>query len=376
MRAAVQAVRAGRARPDRRRRAVAARTCARGCAPRPTRSSASITPGPFHAVGVWYDGLLPDDRRRGARAARARRRRPAAAPDGPRRRCAPLPGRGRRLRPADRARIGARFVLLGEASHGTHEFYRERARDHAAADRRGAASRRSRSRPTGPTPTASTAIVAGRATTPSAEEALATSGASRPGCGATPRWSSSSSGCASTTTRCRRRPEGRLLRPGPLQPARVDGGGGRLPGAGRPRGGAARARALRLLRPLRRRPAGLRLRGRDRRGGVVRAAGGRAAGRARRMARRRGAARRARRRGRALLRRAERAARGERRGVLPLDVPRRRRSWNLRDRHMAETLDALVAHLERTSGPAKVVVWAHNSHLGDARATEMGRRAS
>jgi erythromycin esterase-like protein len=48
-------------------------------------------------------------------------------------------------------------------------------------------------------------------------------------------------------------------------------------------------------------------------------------------------------------------------------------SWNLRDRHMAETLDALLAHLERQNGSAaKVVVWEHNSHLGDARATEMG----
>ncbi len=45
-------------------------------------------------------------------------------------------------------------------------------------------------------------------------------------------------------------------------------------------------------------------------------------------------------------------------------------SWNLRDRHMAETLDALAAHLDRDA-PAKIVVWAHNSHLGDARATEM-----
>jgi erythromycin esterase-like protein len=49
-------------------------------------------------------------------------------------------------------------------------------------------------------------------------------------------------------------------------------------------------------------------------------------------------------------------------------------SWNLRDRHMAETLDALVRHLEREGRRAKVVVWAHNSHLGDARATEMGQR--
>jgi erythromycin esterase-like protein len=49
-------------------------------------------------------------------------------------------------------------------------------------------------------------------------------------------------------------------------------------------------------------------------------------------------------------------------------------TWNLRDRHMTETLDALVTHLERQAGRAKVAVWAHNSHLGDARATEMGRR--
>jgi erythromycin esterase-like protein len=45
-------------------------------------------------------------------------------------------------------------------------------------------------------------------------------------------------------------------------------------------------------------------------------------------------------------------------------------SWNLRDRHMAETLDRLLEHLGRDS---KMIVWAHNSHLGDARATEMGR---
>ena len=47
-------------------------------------------------------------------------------------------------------------------------------------------------------------------------------------------------------------------------------------------------------------------------------------------------------------------------------------SWNLRDSHMAETLNALVTRLdgERT----KVIVWAHNSHLGDARATEMSER--
>jgi erythromycin esterase-like protein len=49
-------------------------------------------------------------------------------------------------------------------------------------------------------------------------------------------------------------------------------------------------------------------------------------------------------------------------------------SWNLRDRHMVETLGALVDHLDQYVGQnrAKVVVWAHNSHLGDARATELG----
>lgn len=47
-------------------------------------------------------------------------------------------------------------------------------------------------------------------------------------------------------------------------------------------------------------------------------------------------------------------------------------SWNLRDRHMADTFDALQLHLARMlRRPAKVVVWAHNSHIGDARATEV-----
>jgi erythromycin esterase-like protein len=49
-------------------------------------------------------------------------------------------------------------------------------------------------------------------------------------------------------------------------------------------------------------------------------------------------------------------------------------SWNLRDRHMADTLDQLVAHLEHTGRSGRVVVWAHNSHVGDARATEMAAR--
>jgi erythromycin esterase-like protein len=47
-------------------------------------------------------------------------------------------------------------------------------------------------------------------------------------------------------------------------------------------------------------------------------------------------------------------------------------SWNLRDGHMAETLEALIAHLEQKGLRGKVVVWEHNSHIGDARATAMG----
>jgi erythromycin esterase-like protein len=47
-------------------------------------------------------------------------------------------------------------------------------------------------------------------------------------------------------------------------------------------------------------------------------------------------------------------------------------SWNLRDRHMAETLQALLAHFDKARGPTKAVVWEHNSHIGDARATSMG----
>ena len=44
-------------------------------------------------------------------------------------------------------------------------------------------------------------------------------------------------------------------------------------------------------------------------------------------------------------------------------------SWNLRDTHMFETL----GHLLAAKGPhARAVVWAHNSHIGDARFTEMG----
>jgi erythromycin esterase-like protein len=48
-------------------------------------------------------------------------------------------------------------------------------------------------------------------------------------------------------------------------------------------------------------------------------------------------------------------------------------SWNLRDRHMADTLEAILQFQRRHVGEPGIVVWAHNSHVGDARATERTR---
>jgi erythromycin esterase-like protein len=50
-------------------------------------------------------------------------------------------------------------------------------------------------------------------------------------------------------------------------------------------------------------------------------------------------------------------------------------TWNLRDTHMAETLQAISRYEEAIRGEkAKIVVWAHNTHQGDARMTEMGEK--
>ena len=49
-------------------------------------------------------------------------------------------------------------------------------------------------------------------------------------------------------------------------------------------------------------------------------------------------------------------------------------SWNLRETHMMQTLVSLQQHLARYQAPARMVIWAHNSHVGDARATQMSRR--
>jgi erythromycin esterase-like protein len=49
-------------------------------------------------------------------------------------------------------------------------------------------------------------------------------------------------------------------------------------------------------------------------------------------------------------------------------------TWNLRDAHMADTLVRLMQHLARRQGLTKAVVWAHNSHVGNADATSMSMR--
>jgi erythromycin esterase-like protein len=49
-------------------------------------------------------------------------------------------------------------------------------------------------------------------------------------------------------------------------------------------------------------------------------------------------------------------------------------SKSVRDRHMADTLERLIVHLERRRKPVKVVVWEHNAHAGDARMTSLARR--
>lgn len=45
-------------------------------------------------------------------------------------------------------------------------------------------------------------------------------------------------------------------------------------------------------------------------------------------------------------------------------------SWNLRDRHMLETIERIMEHNRRLGHDTKLIVWAHNSHVGDARATD------
>ena len=48
-------------------------------------------------------------------------------------------------------------------------------------------------------------------------------------------------------------------------------------------------------------------------------------------------------------------------------------SWNIRDTHMMETAQTLLHYLERSTAKPKIIIWAHNSHIGNAAATQMGR---
>ena len=48
-------------------------------------------------------------------------------------------------------------------------------------------------------------------------------------------------------------------------------------------------------------------------------------------------------------------------------------TWNIRDKHMVQTLAAIHEHLVRQHGRSGIAVWAHNSHVGDARATDRSR---
>jgi erythromycin esterase-like protein len=43
-------------------------------------------------------------------------------------------------------------------------------------------------------------------------------------------------------------------------------------------------------------------------------------------------------------------------------------TWNLRDHHMADTLESVARHVERRGRSGKIIVWAHNSHVGDSAA--------
>lgn len=58
-----------------------------------------------------------------------------------------------------------------------------------------------------------------------------------------------------------------------------------------------------------------------------------------------------------------------------LFLNRKNSSWNLRDGHMTETVELLSTYYDQLLGrPSKIIIWAHNSHIGDARATEMKER--
>ena len=185
--------RRGRLRASRRSRSTPSASGTRTSRRPPTRRSATCWPrrGTEDAPEARAE---PERRLRGSRRCKiVRERRPSA-------------DRRRRTTTRSWTRIGdARFVLLGEASHGTHEFYRERARiTRRLIERTGLQRGRRRGRLARRLPRQPLRARPERRRCDAGERWPA-SGASRPGCGATPTWSSSSSGCAPTTTLPRRR---------------------------------------------------------------------------------------------------------------------------------------------------------------------------
>ncbi len=151
----------------------------------------------------------------------------------------------------------ARFVLLGEASHGTHEFYRERAEiTQRLIEEKGFTAVAVEA--DWPDAYRVNRYVRGESDDVDAIEALADFRRF-------PTWMWRNTDVvefvewlrAHNDTLAAGRPKGRLLRPRSLQPARLDESGAALSREGRPGGGEAGARALRLLRPFRRGCAGL-----------------------------------------------------------------------------------------------------------------------
>ena len=227
------------------------------------------TPEPFNAVGLWYEDFSQTTDDEVQRAAGRLPRRPtpqtgiaarATRVDVVRARARPLSGDPAQYDALLDGIGDARVVLLGEATHGTHEFYRERAFiTRRLIAEKGFRRGRGRGRLAGRVPRQPLRPRSERATkTPSRRSR--TSAASRPGCGATPTCSTSSAGCARTTT---------------TQPADERAGfygldlyslRASMQAVLRyldkvdPDGAAPRAPPLRLLRSVRRGDAGVRLR--------------------------------------------------------------------------------------------------------------------
>ena len=237
----------------------------------------------------------------------------------------PLTGAARRLRPAARADRRRPVVLLGEASHGTHEFYRERALiTRRLIEEKGFTAVAVEA--DWPDAYRVNRYVRGAADDGDAEEALR-------GFRRFPTWMWRNAEVLDFVGWLREHNDelppgrdGRLLRPRPLQPHALDGGGDRLSRAGRSR---RRRRAPAAATPASTQFGGDQEYGRAVAFGIresCRARGRRAAGRAHRAAptaylRRDGVAAE----DEQLLRRAERPRGGGRGGVLPGDVRRPRR---------------------------------------------------